>query len=119
MTRPEVEKAVEVRIDSSTGHAIFIYEEGAEELVQDIGGEIVKIDRASLVEWKQVGKDRGWIVWSARRPAYGLRRLGNGELKVDCKGPFAFFKTKAQALAAEKKFFWKLLEPKARYGRVR
>ena len=119
MTRPEVEKAVEVRIDSSTGHAIFIYEEGAEELVQDIGGEIVKIDRASLVEWKQVGKDGDGLSGPLGARHTDCVDSVTESSRSTAKGLSPSSRPRRKHWPPKKKFFWKLLEPKARYGRVR
>lgn len=85
-----------------------IYQDGLAELLE---AEIIKVERASTVEWESMWSEDGWTVKAAHDQKLALRH--DGVLGIvpsrDQHLLMAIFKTREEALEAENKFFWDLL----------
>lgn len=97
----------------TTGVIRTIYKDGdSQDLAKDLEASI-KVDRASNVEWEQVGTLAGWTVRSAHNPNLAIRFKDNATIDdlydVAEIGALAVFTSRFEALKNEVKLFWKLL----------
>lgn len=77
------------------------------DLIKSMGGKVVNVGRASLVEWdKNLG---GWTVVAPDDVNLCLRTDPNGSVVLSREGKVAVFGRREEALKLERQFFWQLL----------
>lgn len=95
---------LEVRED---GTLRAMYSEELVTVIQGMGGRIVNVDRASIVEWD---KDlKGWTVSSARDPDLKMRNGPHNQILLSRDGSVIVFERREDAIRLERQFFWQLL----------
>lgn len=90
------------------------YEDGIQEVVEELGGRITNIHRASQVEWEE---GKGWAVRAEHDKTLAARKVfGWGGQLVTVSplrdGPIHFFKDREKAIKWELAHFYELLPPK-------
>ena len=92
---------------SEDGTLRGMYSEQLVTMIQAMGGKIVNIGRASVVEWDKNRK--GWTVCSAKDLSLCMRVGVNGQAALSRDGEVIVFDRREDALKLERQFFWQLL----------
>ena len=100
--------ALELHINNK-GNIEAMYQEG---LAETLDAEIIRVQRASQIEWETVeGRSgrSGWTVRSTVNPKLALRVTDWCRWAPREEGTLVMFQNRSEAIEEEKKFFWQLL----------